>query len=68
MVKIFRYRRQEHTGKGDYFLAPVRTEVEILLLFMYMESISLISPRLISTGLKSSAESSESVLACILHV
>ena len=47
----------------NYFLAPVRTEVEILLLFMYIESISLISPRLISTGVKSSAESSESVLA-----
>ena len=65
MVKRFRGKNTLRCAEqGNYFLAPVRTEVEILLLFMYMESISLISPRLISTGLKSSAESSESVLAC----
>ena len=45
-----------------------RADVETRRLLLYMLSISLISPRLISTGVKSSAESRESVLACRLEV
>ena len=45
-----------------------RADVETRRLLLYMLSISLISPRLISTGVKSSAESRESVLACRLLV
>ena len=56
-----------YKGNVQFFAVPVagpvRAVIEILLLCLYMDSISLISPRLMSTGLKSSAESRESVLA-----
>ena len=49
---------------GGYYLLVPSADVETRRLLLYMLSISLISPRLISTGVKSSAESRESVLAC----
>lgn len=67
MVEMLKYSKGKipsgRVTAAHCFLTPVRAVVDTLRLFMYMESISLISPRLISTGLKSSAESSESVLA-----
>ena len=47
----------------SHCLVPVSRVLDTFRLLMYMDSISRISPRLISTGLKSSAESRESVLA-----